>query len=62
VLPSAGGFVREFRLQLLVTSDRSPISARLMFVSSDRTWPPGAPEALTSAIDLRLVAADGLSP
>jgi hypothetical protein len=35
------GFVREIRIrpQMFVTGDRSPISARLMFVGSDRTWP-----------------------
>ena len=43
------GFVREIRPQLFVTGDRSPISARLMFVSSDRTWPLRERKPLTSA-------------
>jgi hypothetical protein len=32
---------------MFVTGDRSPISARLMIVSSDRTWPLRARKPLT---------------
>jgi hypothetical protein len=56
------GFVREFRPQLLATGDRSLFSARLVFVSSDRSWPQHVPESLTRAIDLPLVVANGLKP
>src|SRR5215471_16143763 len=56
------GFVREFRPQLLATGDRSLVSARLVFVSSDRSWPQHVPESLTRAIDLPLVVANGLKP
>ncbi len=55
------GFVREIRPQLFVTGDRSPISARLMFVSSDRTWPLRERKPLTSAFEHLLVGANGLS-
>ena len=43
------GFVRQFRPRLLVTSDRSPIASRSMFVGSDRTWLPTRRKSLTSA-------------
>lgn len=59
---SGGGFVCEFRPQLLVTSDRGLAFRKLMFASSDRTWTPWGSEALTLAFDLPLVAADGLEP
>ena len=45
-----------------MTGDRSPISARLMFVSSDRTWPLRERKPLTSAFDHLLIGANGLSP
>jgi hypothetical protein len=61
-LTSPGWFVREIRPQLLVAGDRSPIAARLMFVSSDRTWPLRERKPLTSAFDHLLVGANGLSP
>src|SRR5262249_58034351 len=56
------GRTREFRPQLLVTGDRSLVSARLMFVSSDRTWQPGCWGPLTSAIDLPPIVANGPEP
>ena len=56
------GFVREFRPQLLVTSDRSLASTELMLITSHRTWPPRRPESLTSAFDLPLFAADDPGP
>jgi hypothetical protein len=37
-----------------VTSDRSLVSRKLIFVTSDRTWPPREPESLASAFDLLL--------
>ena len=61
-LTSPGWFVREIRPQLFVTGDRSPIAARLMFVSSNRTWPLRERKPLTSAFDHLLVGANGLSP
>jgi hypothetical protein len=56
------GLVREIRPQMFVTGDRSPISARLMFVSSNRTWTLHERKPLTSAFDHLLVGANGLSP
>jgi hypothetical protein len=53
----ASGSVREFRLQLFVTSDRGLGSARLMFMSSDRTGPLRRSDPLTWASILPLVAA-----
>jgi len=47
---------------MFVTGDRSPIAARSMFVSSDRTWPSRERKPLTSAFDHLLVGANGLSP
>jgi hypothetical protein len=47
--PIRRGFVREIRPQMFVTGDRSPISARLMSVSSNRTWPSRERKPLTSA-------------
>ncbi len=58
----ACGFVREFRPELLVTIGRGLASTKLLFVSSDRAWPPRGPESLASAFDLPLVTADGLEP
>jgi hypothetical protein len=55
-----GCSVREFGLQLFVTSDRGRRPASLMFVSSDRTGPLRDSEALTSANLLLLVAAAAL--
>jgi hypothetical protein len=57
-----GGFVREVRPQLFVASDRTLAWPRFMFVSSDRTWPPGAAKSLTWANDQPLVGADGPQP
>jgi hypothetical protein len=54
------GFVREIRPQMFMTRDRSLISARLMFVSPDRTWPLRERKPLTSAFDHLLVGANGL--
>jgi hypothetical protein len=47
---------------LFVTGDRSFVFAKLMFVSSDRTWPLCERKPLTSAINLPLVVADGPEP
>lgn len=44
---------------MFVTGDRSPISARLMFVSSNRTWPLGAQKAADLSLDHLLVSTNG---
>ena len=45
---------------MLVTSDRSLVSTRSMFVSSDRSWPLCGPESLASAFDLPASAPVGV--